>query len=117
MRDTIDPVVLKAVVGGDMTIARELIEDFLPSARTDVAQIQRAVAELRLEEVRATSHKLKGAASLVGARLLIALCIELQGAATGRDSILATRLAVQLDDRLREVETALESFLRQAASE
>jgi HPt (histidine-containing phosphotransfer) domain-containing protein len=106
-----DPALLNAVVGGDLLIARELIEDFLPSARLDVAAIHKAAADAAMEDVRATSHKLKGSASLIGARDLIAVCMQLQSAAVHDDGRLVAALAVELDARLREVEAALGSFL------
>jgi two-component system, NarL family, sensor histidine kinase EvgS len=115
--DCIDPALLRGVVGGDIAMARELIEDLLPSARGDIDLIHRAAAHLQLPEVRMASHKLKGSASLVGARHLVALCADLQAAAAGGDAALVNRLDAQLDLRLREVEAALESFLAGAAGE
>jgi two-component system sensor histidine kinase EvgS len=115
--DCIDPALLSGVVGGDIAMARELIEDLLPSARGDIDLIHRAAADLQLPEVRKNSHKLKGSASLVGARHLVALCAELQAAAAGGDAALVNRLDAQLDLRLREVEAALETFLAGAAGE
>jgi len=96
-------------------IARELIEDFGPSARADAAVIHRAAAEALMEEVRAASHKLKGSAALIGARDLIALCMQLQLAAAGGEPSQVAALAAQLDMRLQEVEAALETFLERTS--
>jgi HPt (histidine-containing phosphotransfer) domain-containing protein len=110
-----DPALLKAVVGGDFLIARELIEDFVPSARADAAIIHRSAADSLMEEVRAASHKLKGSAALIGARDLIALCMQLQLAAVGGERSQVATLAAQLDMRLQEVEAALGTFLECAS--
>jgi len=116
-KESIDPKLLEAVVGGDLTMARELVEDLLPSARSDIAAICRAADELLLAEVGAVSHKLKGSVALVGARDLMTLCAELQAAAKGGDRELVCRLAVRLEGCLEDMETALQSFLGPVAAE
>ena len=116
MRECIDPALLSAVVGGDPTMARELIHDFLPSARADIAAIRQAAAAAQLAEVRSTSHKLKGSCALIGARHLIALCAELQDAAAAGDRARIDRLVPSLESRLTDVERALMDFLDQTGT-
>jgi len=115
--DCIDPKMLEAVVGGDAVMARELVEDLLPSARSDIETIRRAADSLLLSEVGAVSHKLKGSVALVGARDLMALCAELQAAAKGGDKLLVGSLAVRLEGCLQEVEAALQTLLGPVAAE
>jgi HPt (histidine-containing phosphotransfer) domain-containing protein len=115
MTDPFDPALLDAVVGGDASIARELVEEFLPSARSDVSAIRQAAADSLLQDVKSASHRLKGSAALIGARELIALCTELQLAAMREDEGLVAALAPRLEICLGKIETALGQFLEQTA--
>ena len=115
MTDPFDPALLNAVVGGDLLIARELIEDFLPSARGCRRHPSGGSRLALMEEVRAASHKLKGSASLIGARGLIALCAQLQIVAVRDDGRLIATFLAQLDACPQDVESALGTFLERAA--
>jgi HPt (histidine-containing phosphotransfer) domain-containing protein len=109
--EAIDPQVMRAVMGNDPGLIRELAAEFLPGARAGIGEIVEAVASHAAEAVRAASHKLKGACALVGARHLIALCIGLEGATRAGDWLLIGELAGQLDGCMREVEGAIAAFL------
>jgi HPt (histidine-containing phosphotransfer) domain-containing protein len=111
--DVIDTGVMRAVVGHDSEMVRELICEFLPGARAGIAEIALAVDHGVAERVQAASHSLKGACALVGARHLIALCSGLESAARIGDWQLVRELFSQVDPRMREVQMAAEAVLRQ----
>ena len=113
--EAIDREVMRAVVGNDAQLIRELAAEFLPGARAGVGEVAEAAAGREAEAVRAMSHRLKGACALVGARHLIALCIELEGAAKAGNWPLIHELAGRLDGRLGEVEVAIKAFLAEIA--
>jgi HPt (histidine-containing phosphotransfer) domain-containing protein len=113
----IDPEVMRAVVGNDAEMIRELAAEFLPGARAGVGEVVEAAAGGVAETVRAASHRLKGACALVGARHLIALCMELEGAAKAGNWPLIRELAGRLDGRLGDVEAAIKTFLAEIAEE
>ena len=74
--DAVSPQVMRKVVGDDPEMIRVLIAEFIPGARSGIAEIGEAVGSGLAERVRATSHKLKGACAMVGARHLIEICVQ-----------------------------------------
>src|SRR5215475_8756640 len=81
----LDPNVMRATVGDDPEIIRELVQEFVPAARSDIAEIHAAVTSAEAERVRSLSHKLKGSSGLVGARELVELCKKLEAAGNVAD--------------------------------
>src|SRR6266404_1393422 len=72
----IDSRVIRASMGNDLKFIREAAADFLSGARTDIANITQAISATDTEEVRAGSHRLKGAAAIFGANDLKHVCAE-----------------------------------------
>ncbi len=72
----IDSRVIRASMGNDPKFIREAAADFLSGARTDIANITQAISATDTEEVRAGSHRLKGAAAIFGANDLKHVCAE-----------------------------------------
>lgn len=64
----IDTAALKEITGDDATLARNILNDFLISARDDLAAFDAALAAGDLPEATRQAHRMKGAAALVGAR-------------------------------------------------
>ena len=110
--EAIDPSVMRATVGDDPEFIRELVQEFVPAARSDVAEIHAAVGGAEAERVRATSHKLKGSSALVGARRLVELCRQLEVAGDKADWPAIGALAAGLDGLLQDIEIAAEAYLR-----
>jgi signal transduction histidine kinase/CheY-like chemotaxis protein len=63
----IDATVLKEIAGDDQTLAHNLLNDFLAAARKDLAKLKTALAHADWPEAIRQSHRMKGAAALVGA--------------------------------------------------
>jgi HPt (histidine-containing phosphotransfer) domain-containing protein len=113
--EPIDRNVMRAVMGDDPELIQELAGEFLPGAREGIAEIVAAFDRKAADAVRASSHKLKGACALVGAKQLIALCVALEGAAKAGDWPVMGNLTGQLHHRFGDVEAAIEAFLAEMA--
>jgi len=107
----IDPEVLRAVVGDDPQMVREVVEDFVPAAHSGAAAIKAAVGSADPLQVKLASHKLKGSSLLVGARRLGDFCARLEQAGQNGDWQTIRQLMTQLDGLLSDVETSAAAFL------
>jgi HPt (histidine-containing phosphotransfer) domain-containing protein len=112
--EALDPMVMRASVGDDPEIIRELVQEFVPAARSEIAEIHAAVGSAQADRVRSASHKLKGSSGLVGARRLVEICGKLEAAGNVGDWPAIGDLAACLDRLMREIEVAAETYLRQA---
>ena len=106
MRPAIDPEVLGRVVGDDAVLIREVIEDFVPAARSGIAEIRAAAFRAVAAEVKLASHRLKGSSSLVGARALTEVCAELETAGDEGDWPTIEGLLPRLDDLMGDIEAS-----------
>ena len=104
---------MRATVGDDPEVIRELVQEFVPAARSDIAEIHAAVGSAQTERVRAASHRLKGSSGLVGARRLVEICAKLEAAGNVGDWPAIGVLASGLDRLMREIEVAAETYLQQ----
>jgi two-component system sensor histidine kinase/response regulator len=111
--DALDPTIMRATVGDDPEIIRELVQEFVPAARSDIAEIHAAVGSAEAERVRSASHKLKGSSGLVGARRMVEVCRMLEAAGDLGDWSAIGVLAAGLDHLMREIEVAAEPYLQQ----
>jgi HPt (histidine-containing phosphotransfer) domain-containing protein len=114
--DALDPVVMRATVGDDPEIIRELVQEFVPAARSDIAEIHAAVTNAEAERVRSASHKLKGSSGLVGARKLVEVCKKLEAAGNSADWPAIGSLAAGLDRLMQDIEIAAEPYLEKPGS-
>lgn len=64
----VDLETLREIVGDDATLARNMLSDFLASARKDLASLQAALSAGDLPQATREAHRIKGAAALIGAR-------------------------------------------------
>ena len=109
MKFGIDPDVLRAIIGDDPEMVREVVEDFLPAAQSGIAEIRAAVDSAVPERVKTASHKLKGSSCLVGAQV----CAQLEAAGQQGNWGLIQQLMPRLDGVMNDVEASAEAFLRQ----
>ncbi len=63
----VDRDALAEIAGTDNTLARNLLNDFLASARKDLVGLRAALDDADLTEAVRAAHRIKGAAGLVGA--------------------------------------------------
>ncbi|HET6587260.1 MAG TPA: ATP-binding protein [Oleiagrimonas sp.] len=87
--DPVDLDVLHEITGEDMTLARNMLSDFLVSARKDLANLQAALSADDLPKASREAHRIKGAAALIGARdvHLVAADLEREGRAGHVDAM------------------------------
>ncbi len=74
----VDLDVLHRMVGTDPAVVREILLDYLESAREQADELRRAYRKGDVRQVGATVHKLKSAALAVGALALGELCAEME---------------------------------------
>ena len=108
----IDPEVLSAIVGDDREAIRDVVRDFLPAARTGIAEIRAAVGSAVAERVKIASHRLKGSSRLVGAERLADLCARLEVAGQVGDWVEIEGLVPRLDGIMSDIEASAVAFLR-----
>jgi HPt (histidine-containing phosphotransfer) domain-containing protein len=108
----LDPKVMRASVGDDPEVIRELVQEYVPAARSDVAEIHAAIGDAEAQRVRSVSHKLKGSSGLVGARELVEVCEKLEEAGDAQDWAAIGALKADLDRLMREIEIAAEPYLQ-----
>ena len=111
--DAVNPQIMRKVVGDDPEMIRVLIAEFLPGARSGIAEIGEAVGSGLADRVRASSHKLKGACAMVGARHLIEICVQLEAAARAEEWRRIEELFAELEPRMAEVEVATDLLLQE----
>jgi HPt (histidine-containing phosphotransfer) domain-containing protein len=111
--DAVNPQIMRRTVGDDPVMIRMLIAEFLPGARSGIAEIGAAVGSGLADQVRTASHKLKGACAMVGARHLIEICMQLEAAARVEEWKRIWELVTELDPRMTEVEVATGLLLQQ----
>jgi CheY-like chemotaxis protein len=96
--------------------AAATLSGFVSGLGGKLAAIERAVAAVDLDQVRAEAHALKGAARNIGAGVLGTLCAELQKAATREDEGAVRQVAVMLPDAIDAVRQAALPWAERAAA-
>ncbi len=74
----VDVNVLKALVGGDASVIRELLHDFRSSAAEIAVELKDACEQGQAQQAGGLAHKLKSSARAVGALALGEICAELE---------------------------------------
>jgi len=85
----IDPTALKSVFGDDDATFKEILNDFVEPATSNVGEIEASFADRSADGVAKAAHKLKSSARSVGANELADLCqiLETAGKAENWDEI------------------------------
>jgi signal transduction histidine kinase/CheY-like chemotaxis protein/HPt (histidine-containing phosphotransfer) domain-containing protein len=92
----IEQDVLKEIAGEDRVLARNLLRDFLLSARRDLHSLREALGADDWTEAGHEAHRMKGAAALVGARDVRATSEAVEAAVRARDMESAREATRQL---------------------
>jgi two-component system sensor histidine kinase EvgS len=101
-----DPSMLEMITGGDSTVERQLLEEFLRSNASDMALLQQAMYAADREQAALLLHRMSGAAQTLGAAGFLGACRGLH-VALGLES---ERLQLQA---LQQAAAVLEQSLRQ----
>ncbi|MCS7080943.1 MAG: Hpt domain-containing protein [Chloracidobacterium sp.] len=99
---------LKALDEGDGFFA-EMVETFLSNARSTLERLCATQSANDIKELERAAHKLRGAASTVGAQSLMKLCEELERAAQQGDIPDAAARVAAIKAAFQEVVVALEA--------
>jgi PAS domain S-box-containing protein len=103
--------VLKALVGEDPAVLRDVLQDFMASTARIAAELRVACAAGRVAAARAAGHRLKSAARAVGALEFGELCEALENAgAAGDVAALAERLPL-FDAQIAAVNVSISQML------
>jgi HPt (histidine-containing phosphotransfer) domain-containing protein len=106
MKSGIDPDILRRVVGNDPEFLREVLEDFVWHAQSEIAAIRVAIASEHAEQMKIPTHRLMGSASLVGAAQLVDACTQLETAVEASNWPMIHQLMPRLDGLMRDIKTS-----------
>lgn len=102
---------LKALDDGDGFFA-EMVQTFLSNARPTLEHLRAAQSANRIKDLERAAHKLRGAASTVGAQGLMTLCERLEKAAREGDVPDAAAEVAAVEAAFQQVVVALEAELQ-----
>jgi CheY-like chemotaxis protein/HPt (histidine-containing phosphotransfer) domain-containing protein len=111
----VDLSVLHRLVGDDPAVVREILLDYLESAREQARELRRAYRKGDVRLVGGLAHKLKSASLAVGALLLGELCAEMELPAQsdfGTAELEHARFDRVFDAAIQQIETYLEKMPR-----
>ena len=109
--NVVDVAVLKALVGDDEEIVRELLSDYLVSARRLAVELRAACSAGDTRQVGAIAHKLKSSSRSVGALPLGELCAELESAGKAGDRQGVEKDRLRFETALAEVDASIGEIL------
>ena len=109
--DVVDVAVLKALVGDDEEVVRELLSDYLVSARRLAVELRAACSAGDSRQVGAIAHKLKSSSRSVGALALGELCAELESAGKAGDKRGVEKDRLRFETALAEVDASIGEIL------
>lgn len=69
---------LKMITDGDQTMLNSLLDEFLHSTDIDLKALQTALDQQKHESIARLSHRIKGAAAIIGAEELVNLTQQLE---------------------------------------
>jgi len=106
----LDRNVLRGLFRGDGTQIQTLLDDFVLQQRASVEQLMKVVTSRRHEELRYWAHRVRSAASMVGANEMARLAAAVETAALERDWARAVEDA-------KQIPKAMNRFVAAAAAE
>ena len=81
----IDPSELAEISGGDRLVEQQMLATFRRANDADVAALRQALANRDLAAVTRCTHRVKGAARMVGAKALASICEKIEQAGHAGD--------------------------------
>jgi HPt (histidine-containing phosphotransfer) domain-containing protein len=111
MKSCIDPDIVRRVVGNDPEFLREVLEDFVLHAQSQITSIHAAFANQDSEQMKIPAHRLKGSAGLVGAYRVVDACTQLEAMAGASDWPRMQSLMPSLDGLMQDIEASANAML------
>lgn len=95
--DPIDWQGLSEITGGDATFGRELLREFLKEKTSEAQRLADLLSNGDLREIGRLAHRMEGAARVLSAKLLAAICHQIELAANKGDraTLAATRQSLE----------------------
>jgi PAS domain S-box-containing protein len=113
---TIDPNILRSLVGDDPVMLSQLYSDFVNLNRRTVEDLISAVGERDVQQVRSIAHRLKSSSHSVGALRVAELCRQLEAAGRAGDSEAAARQVDAFEAAFNEAQSAIARLLAELAA-
>ena len=111
MKSGIDLDILRRVVGNDPEFLREVLEDFVCHAQSEIDAIRAAFVSQDSEQIKIPTHRLKGSASLMGACQVVNACTQLEAAAGANDWPMIHQLMPRLGRLMQDIKTSANALL------
>jgi len=97
MTQPLDPSTLAQFTGGDKSIERDLLAQFLSATRDDANALRAAVAQGNPDAVSKAAHRVKGAARMMGAGPVAERSERIEQAGKSGDMALVTASMADFD--------------------
>ncbi len=107
----VDVEVLRSYVGDDPALLRDLLAQFLSSAKKQAAELHEACTRKDARQAAAAAHKLKSSARAVGATALGDLCAAIERAGRAGDLDAVGGRVASFDAALAQVEADIAGLL------
>jgi HPt (histidine-containing phosphotransfer) domain-containing protein len=111
MKSGIDADILRRIVGNDPDFLREVLEDFVCHAQSEITAIRAAFVSQDAEQMKIPTHRFKGSASLIGARQVVEVCTRLEAAAGASDWPMIHQLMPRLGRLMQDIKTSANTLL------
>jgi len=108
--DVLDQGELLERVGGDVALARELLEMFRAECPAKLEAMREALAAGDMAGVRSAAHEVKGTAGNLGARVVVAAAVRAGQAAREPDPGAVAEALDELEEAFREVDRSISSL-------
>ena len=109
----VDIQILKELIGDDLEMIRELLQEYRVNAATTTKDLHAAFQAGQWTIVGSTAHKLKSSSRSVGAMALGELCAKVEQAGKANDAKTLETLLPAFDEEMAKVEAHLESLHQQ----
>jgi HPt (histidine-containing phosphotransfer) domain-containing protein len=111
MKLGIDPDILRRVVGNDPEFLREVLEDFVCHAQSEIDAIRAAFVSQDAKQMKIPTHRFKGSASLMGVRQVVDACTRLEAAAGANDWPMIHQLMPRLDGLMQDIKISANALV------
>ena len=102
-KEVIDRNILSEAMGGNEAIVLELLRSFRKGLPKRVDELNAALATADLSAIQAAGHQFKGAAAMIGAAALTAICQQIEAAARAGDVLSLVALQTAFTDEVARV--------------
>jgi len=99
-------------LGDDVELLRDIVQIYLEDAPAIVERIHTAISQSDANSLQRAAHSLKGLAATLSAAEVVGVAAKLEHLAATRDMSDASKSIAEVDERLDELNRAVQVFLR-----